>query len=161
MEALLRQASLDGDENQVTELIAGGTRVNAMDAEGRTALMFAAFNGHSGIVQKLLEAGAVVDRRDLMGRTALLYAATGPFAETVSILLGEGADPNVVDSNEHFSPLMHASAEGNLEVVKVLVQAGARMDLKDVDGDDAASFARQAGHVEVVAYLEAFTKRPE
>jgi ankyrin repeat protein len=123
--------------------------------------MFAAFNGHSGILLKLLDAGAVVDRRDLMGRTALLYAATGPFPETVRILLGKGADPNVVDSDEHFSPLMHASAEGNLEVGQVLVKAGARQDLKDVDGDDAISFARQAGHMEVVTYLEAFTKRPE
>ena len=94
-----------------------------------------------------------MDRRDLMGRTALLYASTGPFPETVKILLDKGAKANVVDSNEHFTPLMHAAAEGNLDVVKLLVAYGADLDLKDVDGDNAESFARQAGHTEIADYL--------
>ena len=153
-EDLLRQFSLDGDLEKVTASLEAGTDVNAMDADGRTALMFAAFNGHSELVLKLMEKGAVVDRRDQMGRTALLYAATGPFPETVSILIDKGAKANVVDSDEHFSPLMHAAAEGNLDVVKVLLEAGADPTLVDVDGDDAASFARQGGHMEVANFLE-------
>jgi ankyrin repeat protein len=91
----------------------------------------------------------------MMGRTALLYAATGPFPETVRILLDKGAEPNVIDSDEHFTPLMHAAAEGNLDVVKILLEAGSDPSLKDVDGDNAASFARQAGHVQVADYLDA------
>ncbi len=58
-----------------------------------------------------------------------------------------------MDSDEHFSPLMHAAAEGQLEVVKVLIAYGADRSLKDVDGDDAASFAAQSGHMHVVEYL--------
>jgi ankyrin repeat protein len=50
--------------------------------------------------------------------------------------------------------LMHAAAEGNLDVVKILLEAGADLTLKDVDGDDATSFARQAGHTELVKILE-------
>jgi ankyrin repeat protein len=50
---------------------------------------------------------------------------------------------------------MHAAAEGNLDVVKVLIANGADRSLKDVDGDDAASFAAQAGHMQVVEYLNA------
>jgi len=50
---------------------------------------------------------------------------------------------------------MHAAAEGNLEVVKILLEAGSDPALKDVDGDNAASFARQAGHIAVADYLEA------
>jgi len=149
----LHTASLDGENAKVKEAIAAGADVNAPDAEGRTALMLAAFNGHSEIVLMLTDNGASVARRDLMGRTALLYAATGPFPETVKILLDKGSEPNVVDSDEHFSPLMHAAAEGNLDVVKILMEAGANQDLKDVDGDNAESFARQAGHVAVADYL--------
>jgi ankyrin repeat protein len=48
---------------------------------------------------------------------------------------------------------MHAAAEGNLEVVKVLIKYGAEISLKDVDGDDAATFAAQSGHMQVVEYL--------
>ncbi len=153
-EEKMRQAALDGDEAMVKNLIEAGTNVNALDVEGHTALMFAAFNGHSNIAQLLLEGGAVVDRRDLMGRTALLYASTGPFPETVKLLLDKGAEPNIVDSDEHFTPLMHAAAEGNLDVVKVLLEYGADLSLTDVDGDDAESFARQAGHFQVADYLQ-------
>ena len=153
-EEQLRQSSLEGDLKKVRESLEAGAGVNAVDMDGRTALMFAAYNGHSEVVLELLGHEASVDRRDLFGRTALLYAATGPFPETVRILLDKGAEPNVVDSEEHFSPLMHAAAEGNLDVVKILLEAGADPTLTDVDGDDAASFARQAGHQAVAEYLE-------
>ncbi len=152
-EESLRQAALDGVISDVNKYLEAGTRVDALDPDGHTALMFAAFNGHSEIVLKLLEEGADLEKRDYMGRTALLYACTGPFPETVKILLDKGAKPNVVDSDEHFSPLMHAAAEGNLNVVKILIEYGADLSLKDVDGDDAESFARQAGHTQVVDYL--------
>ena len=149
----MRQAALDGDVKQVKRLVDAGTDANALDQEGHTALMFAAFNGHTDIVLLLLDEGAVVDRRDFLGRTALLYASTGQFPETVKLLLEKGAEPNIVDSDEHFSPLMHAAAEGNLDVVKILLENGADMSLTDVDNDDAESFARQAGHLQVADYL--------
>jgi ankyrin repeat protein len=152
-EEALRQAALDGIITEVNKHLEAGTAVDALDPDGHTALMFAAFNGHSEIVLKLLEEGAELEKRDFMDRTALLYACTGPFPETVKILLDKGALPNVVDSDEHFSPLMHAAAEGNFGVVKILVEFGADLSLKDVDGDDAESFAMQAGHQQVADYL--------
>ena len=111
------------------------------------------------IVLLLLDKDAVVDRRDLLGRTALLYASTGPFPGTVQVLLDRGAEPNIVDSDEHFSPLMHAAAEGHLQVVKLLMEFGADPALTDVDGDDAEFFARQAGHIQVADYLNALDER--
>ncbi len=153
-EEQLREAAYEGDWTKVKELLEQDINEDAVDADGQTALMFAAFNGHSEILLDLLKSGAVVDQRDLMGRTALLYGSTGPFPEAVKILLDKGADPNAVDSDEHFTPLMHAAAEGNLEVVKVLMSHGADQILKDIDGDDAASFAQQAGHTSVVEFLK-------
>lgn len=153
-EDLLRQAAYEGHEKNVEALLGVGVNVNAADEEGRTALAFAAFNGHSKILLELLEAGAKLGTRDAMGRTPLMYGSTGPFPEAVKILLDHGADPNAVDSDEHFTPLMHAAAEGHLEVVKVLLAHGADPSLKDIDGDDAATFARQAGHVEVAEFIQ-------
>lgn len=154
MAEAFRTAAHDGDTEKVKALLKQGIPCDVTDLDGHTALMFAAFNGHSEIVLSLLEAGAEIDLRDYMNRTALLYGSTGPFPETVKILLDHGADPNKVDSDEHFSPLMHAAAEGQLEVVKVLMQYGADQSLKDVDGDDAASFAAQSGHMQVVEFLK-------
>jgi ankyrin repeat protein len=55
---------------------------------------------------------------------------------------------------EGFTALMTASAEGEEQVVRLLLAHGADPDLKDVDGDTAASFARQKGHTAVVQLLE-------
>lgn len=150
----MRQAALDGEFDKVKEFLAAGTSVNSINEEGHTALMLAAYNGYSDILLALINGGASVDLRDMMGRTALLYASTGPFPETVKILLDKGAEPNIIDSDEHFSPLMHAAAEGNMEVVKILLEFEADPSLTDVDGDDAEFFARQAGHATVADYLQ-------
>ena len=153
-EETFRTAAHDGQLEQVKALLNKGVACDAVDQDGHTALMYAAFNGYSAIVIYLLDAGAEIDKRDYLDRTALLYCSTGPFPETVKILLDRGANPNLVDSDEHFSPLMHAAAEGHLEVVKVLLAHGADKSLKDVDGDNAASFAAQAGHMHVNEYLK-------
>lgn len=151
---ILNEAALNGDLNKMKEWIGQGADPNGFDQEGRTPLMFASFNGQIDIVRLLLEAGADPGIRDAMGRTALLYASTGPFAETVKLLLDHQADPNVVDSDEHFSPLMHAAAEGQLEVVRLLLESGADPMLKDIDGETAALFARNNGHTEVAGLIQ-------
>ena len=143
-----------GDIEIVKLLIKEGADVNARDKYGGTALMAAANNGHTEIAKILIGRGAKVDAVDHSHRTALLFAATGPFPETVKLLLDNKSNPNVVDNGEHFSPLMHAAAEGNLDIVKILLEYGADPDLKDVDGDTAESFAGQKGHTTVVDYLK-------
>ena len=150
----LREAALSGDLQEVKKLLASGIPADVADPDGRTPLMLSAFNGHSSIVLELIGRDAAVDQKDLEGRTALMYASSGPFPETVKILLDKGADPNNVDSGEHFTSLMHAAAEGHLEVVKLLVEYGADPALRDVDNDSAESFALQAGHKAVVDYLQ-------
>jgi ankyrin repeat protein len=152
----MNDAALNGELEHIREMISRGADPNGIDQEGRTALMFASFNGHTEIVRLLLESGARVGTRDVMGRTALLYGSTGPFTETVKLLLDHHADPNIVDNDEHFSPLMHAAAEGQLEVVRILLENGADPTLKDIDGDTAALFARNNGHMEVAGLIQSF-----
>jgi len=124
----LREAALSGDLQEVKKLLASGIPADVADPDGRTPLMLSAFNGHSSIVLELIGRDAAVDQKDLEGRT--------------------------VDSGEHFTSLMHAAAEGHLEVVKLLVEYGADPALRDVDNDSAESFALQAGHKAVVDYLQ-------
>jgi ankyrin repeat protein len=55
---------------------------------------------------------------------------------------------------EGFTALMTAAAEGQLEVVRLLLERGADPTLVDTDGDTALSFARQNGHTMVAQLLE-------
>lgn len=148
-----RDAALNGKRRIVEVCLEGGMEVDLPDPNGFTALAMAAYNGHDNVVKLLLDSGATVDSRDRLGNTPLIHAASGPSPTTVTMLLDAGAEINAVDSGEHFTALMMAAAEGNTEVVQVLLERGAKKDMVDSDGDAAIDFARRSGHGEIVALL--------
>lgn len=145
----------------VQQAIEKGLSVNTIDPSGHTLLMLASYNGHTGIVEKLLEAGADVNLTNPTGTTPLMLAASGPFPATVQALLAAGAKVNAIDSGEHFTALMWAAAEGQAEVVKILIDKGADLTLTDIDGDTAESFAFKAGHQAIVELLKAAVAEEE
>ena len=153
-EQVLMEAAFNGDLEEVQRLVSAGAVVDAADPDQRTSLMWAAFNGHTAVVDFLLEQGAKLNAKDSNGRNALMYASSGPFAETVDLLLTKGAEVNVQGTLEGFTALMTAAAEGQVDVVRLLLAYGADPSLTDQDGDTAASFARQNDHSEVVSLLE-------
>ncbi len=149
----LRDASLEGQFDLMVAAVDDGARIDARDADGRTALMFAAFNGYTECVRWLLERGAAVGARENLGRTALMFASTGPFPETVQLLLEFASNPHDADQFEGWTPLMFAAGEGQLEVVRVLLDHGANPNATDKDGDVAADHAAKNRHPEVEALL--------
>ena len=153
------QAAMDGDAGRVSYLLDHGFKPDSADADGRTALAYAAYNGHTAIMKDLLGRGASVNVSDVNGRTALMMAASGPFPQAVKLLLDNHADPDLTDREEHFSALMFAASEGQLEVVRILLTAGANPYLKDIDGDDALAFSVKNNHPEVAAIMRTFMKK--
>ncbi|MDZ4848393.1 MAG: ankyrin repeat domain-containing protein [Pirellulaceae bacterium] len=147
------QAAMNGDEPTVKRGVRQGIRLTATAEDKRTALMLAAFDGHNSIVAYLIEHKADVNARDLNQRTALMYAASGPNAETVRLLADAGSDVNAIDGEENWTPLMFAAAEGHVEVVKILLAHGAKVESKDVDGETALQFAQSKGHTQVAELL--------
>ncbi len=133
-----------------------GLDVNKADANGRTALMLAAFDGYTEVVRLLLDYGAEVDRRDFAGRTAMMYASSGPFPQTVELLIQSGAHINRVDTAEGWTALMVAAAEGHQPVVEVLLRHGADIEMTDQDGDAAIDHARERGQTHIVDLLESW-----
>ena len=67
-------------------LLQEGSRVNERDADGDTALMFAAFNGHFLLVKLLLGHGADVFLRARNGWTARQAALSKNHAEVAALL---------------------------------------------------------------------------
>ena len=149
----LRDAALEGRIDVMVAAVKDGARIDAVDADSRTALMYAAFNGHTECVRWLLDRGAAEGAREYVGRTALMFASSGPFSDTVELLLESGSNPDDADEYEGWTPLMFAAAEGQLEVVQVLLKFGADPSAVDNDGDAAADHAAQNRHPAVEGVL--------
>ncbi len=147
-------AALENQDSIVKANIAEGIDVNYADESKTTALMYAAYNGHTEIVKMLIDAGANVKMKNVNNRTALMLASSGPFVETVKLLLQYGAEVNAKDNHQDWTPVMFAAGEGQLEVAKVLVAAGADIMMLDIDGESSYDFALSKGYNEMAAYLK-------
>lgn len=139
----IQAAALHGELEAVNALIGRGARINLPVA---TAL------GRIEYARRLL-AGASSEDRHL----ALTLAADFGPVEIVRLLLDAGEDPNrynPVGGHSHTTPLHQAAGGGHDEVVRLLVERGARLDLKDILWRATpADRARHAGRTEIEAYL--------
>ncbi len=61
-------------------------------------------------------------------------------AEVIQLLLKHKADPNARD-NWHFTPLMEAAIKAKIEVIIVLLQNGADVNIRNADGKTAIDLA--------------------
>lgn len=133
-------------------LLAKGADINARDKSGRTALSAAIILSDTKYVQFLIAQKAEVNFFDDSGQTPLLDAlgATSK-PEIVRSLIAAGAD---VEATKTFmTPLSAAAQSGNLEDVKLLVEAGANVHTRTSIGVNAMAMAAMLGHADVVAYL--------
>ena len=139
----IQAAALHGELEAVNALIGRGARI---DLPVATAL---------GRVEdaRWLLAGASSEDRHL----ALTLAADFGHVEIVRMLLDAGEDPNrynPVGGHSHTTPLHQAAGRGYDDVVRLLVERGARLDLKDILWKATpADWARHGGWTEIGAYL--------
>ncbi|XP_013863189.1 cyclin-dependent kinase 4 inhibitor B [Austrofundulus limnaeus] len=117
-------------------------------------LTTAAAKGNTAGVEAVLLKGADVNGKNQFGRTALQVMMMGS-SPVAQLLLQRGANPNVADSSTGNTPLHDAAQTGFLETVRLLVEAGAEPRVKDNNNRLPADVARQSGHTEVCAFLEA------
>lgn len=113
--------------------------------------------------------GRVEDSRWLMASSDAddrhrAFALASQFGHTaiVKLLLDAGEDPNrynPVGFHSHSTPLHQAVAAGHGEVVRLLVERGARLDAKDTMWQGTpAGWARHAGRGDIEEYLSAREK---
>lgn len=145
------QARVDhqGSAETVSLLINHGANVNAVDAGGESALMFAAWEADPAchLVQLLCTAGADVHLADDDGETALMKAAASLGPNTVQKLFDWGSNVNVQDNIGqtalHHS-LLHDSSwpsASGIACVSLLIQLGADPNIQDGTGLNALHLA--------------------
>ncbi|WP_282296197.1 ankyrin repeat domain-containing protein [Stenotrophomonas sp. PS02289] len=129
-DADLPSAAMVGDADAVRRLIDLGFAVDAVDAQGCTALLRAAGGGHLAVVDLLLARGANPQHAAVSGATPLSAAVSMRQTDIVSALLDAGAEleyrlPGGV------TVLMLASALGLPDIAARLLTAGANVHAGD------------------------------
>lgn len=81
--------------------------------------------------------------------------------QVARLLLLYGAEPNCEDPATLSRPVHDAAREGFLETLKILHQAGARLDVHDARGHLPIDLAQERGHLDVVQYLCAAESTPK
>ncbi|MCX6858204.1 MAG: ankyrin repeat domain-containing protein [Verrucomicrobia bacterium] len=136
----------------VSSQISAKTDLNAVQADGTTALHWAAYHDKVDIVAQLIAAGAKADVANRYGITPLLLACQNGNESIVRALLKAGADANVEQSGDE-TALMIASRTGRPGAVQALLEHGAKVDEDDKEDQTALMWAAAAGHAEVIELL--------
>ena len=150
---LMNLAALQGHAAIIDYLVQSGVRVDSPGQAGESPLIQAAGAGRVAAVETLLRLGDDIDREDSMRRTALKIACANEHPGVVRALLKGKPKLNFDPSGDASkTPLALAAAKGNVEIVKMLLDAGAR------PGDSDATLgpidhAAVSNHAEIVDLL--------
>ena len=125
-------------QHQLVERILSipGVNIDAVTPAGKTALLLAAENDHLQVVDILLRQGADPNIADKYGNYPLNFACSHDRPPLVEVFLAAAADEIAASNGRYLkSPLLSATAAGQLRIVQTLLAAGANptpLDLEDL-----------------------------
>jgi ankyrin repeat protein len=155
--SLIIWCAYHGDVSAIRFLLGNGASLQSLGEN--LDLNGAAFHGHWQLCQFLIEKGADVNHPlPQTGETplhaALCKANRPAYDEVVRVLLANGANPNSVTKasaetscfmrdcrTKAETPLHRAAVFGSEEAIDMLLDAGASMDAKDLNGDSPLTWA--------------------
>lgn len=131
LESPVADAAQSGSVEEVRTLLRQGADVNAPQADGLTALHWAALNDDLATLEVLLYAGAAIRPLTRVGGYSPLHlAARSGHPAIVAALLEAGADPNFW-TDTGVTPLHFAAQANDAESVRALVEHGADINARD------------------------------
>jgi N-acyl-D-amino-acid deacylase len=153
----------------VRMLLAKGANVAVMDQRKVTPLNAATFGNDTATVRLLLDASGDVNTADtFIGLTPLINASGNRNLEAVKLLLAKGANVNAVSKTQDlpkiqtgtvefggWTPLLMAVPFGPPEIVRTLMEAGAKVNVQDYRGFSPLMLAAATDHAnpEIVRLL--------
>ncbi len=129
----------------------------SLNGKQLSQLMVACLHGNVDYVQALLEVpGIKVDLQSQDGNHALHCVCQAGHTRIASLLLNSSQDPQHIvnlTNKKGVSPLIVASSRGDTELVSLLLQSGADVNVQDAKGRSALMSASKSGHPEVFSVL--------
>ncbi len=155
-ESCLLMAAQEGQAEAVAALLEKGAAVDGRDpAYRQTALMVAARAGHADVVRLLLAHGAAVDAQTRAGQVPTFRTpASNSGSKGAGIIRGgwpERGERDPIPGAK--TPLLYAAREGHLEIVRMLLAAGADIEKADADGITPLLMAILNEHLDVAHFL--------
>jgi ankyrin repeat protein len=149
----MAEAAMRGDKAAVKSLLQEKADVNKAQADGATALQWAAYKNDLEMADLLIAAGADVKARSREGATALYLAGVNGSPAMIEKLLKAGADANEPGPQGE-SPLMLAARNGNLDAIKILLDHKADVNATEkLRGTTAIMWAAERGNAAAVKLL--------
>jgi len=155
--SLIQWCAYYGDVSAIQFLLTQGEALSSLG--DNFDLNGAAFHGHWRLCEFLLENGAdanvpLPDTGETPLHAALCKAHSPAHAHVIRVLLSGGANPNSITTpgvetggfmrdcrTKAETPLHRAAAFGGEDTIQALLDAGARVDAKDMNGDTPLSWA--------------------
>jgi len=142
-----------GRVDATKRLLDAGASFTARDQIGGTPLTWACGLGNAETVKLLLDKGADVTVVDVNGLTPLIWAAGIGKPETVAVILAKKPDLNVKDGVTGDTALMRSVRSGKPESLKLLIEAGADVNLPNKQGYSPVQLAALSGTADKVQML--------
>lgn len=151
---IFEAAAADLMVNAVELLNENPQLLNQYSPHGFTPLGMATHFGNENIVHFLLKNGADPNLASENGyRVYPLYVAIDSNFEGIAkILIEAGAEVNIIQASQ-MTPLHAAAKNGNIEMLILLLEKGALVDIKNDQGKTASDLAFEKGHGEIAQIL--------
>ncbi|CAB4060625.1 KANK [Lepeophtheirus salmonis] len=132
--------------------------VNLMDVNGNTALHYSVSHGSFDVVSILLDSKvANPNILNKAGYTCIMLISLAQINNSTHKAVVErlftAGDVNIRASQHGQTALMLAVSHGRLDMVRLLVEAGGDINVRDEDGSTALMCAAEHGHMEIVKFL--------
>lgn len=126
-------AAKHGQISAINALVHVGNLVDAKNNQGWSPLHIAAFSGKADVVRLLLVNKADATAKEKYGRTPLHLAALSGHVDAAWALLESNSALIHIEDNAKWTPLHVAAHFGKLEVVLLLLENGADVNVKSKD----------------------------
>ena len=147
-------AAREGNLELLSRLLEAGSDWTLKDSKGNTVVDVATNAGRPKILKRLEEAGATVNYQSKrLHNAALMESVEQQDVDGVRRALEGGARTNLKKKHTSRTPLMLACCDGNAEIVKLLLDAGADPNEHTEWGEYALTNAVVRGHTEAVRLL--------